>query len=40
MSLVAVLLYFAVVLVGYGTAVALLLCPWLAKGLRCRLPFI
>lgn len=40
MSLLAALLYFAVVLVGYSTAVALLLCPWLVKGPRRRLSFL
>lgn len=36
----AVLMYFAAVISGYAAAVALLLCPWLAKGLRRRLPRI
>ena len=36
----AVLMYFAAVISGYAAAMALLLCPWLAKGLRHRLPRI
>lgn len=34
------LLFLAAVAACYAAAVALLLCPWLAKGLRYRLPFI
>lgn len=40
MSLLATFLYFAAVISGYAAAMALLLCPWLAKGLRRRLPRI
>lgn len=40
MSLLATLLYFAAVISGYAAGMALLLCPWLAKGLRRRLPRI
>lgn len=36
----AVLVYFAAVISVYAAAMALLLCPWLAKGLRHRLPRI
>ena len=36
MSLLATFLYFAAVISGYAVAMALLLCPWLAKGLRSR----
>lgn len=32
MFLFAVLMYFAAVISGYAAAMALLLCPWLAKG--------
>ena len=32
MSLLATFLYFAAVISGYAAAMALLLCPWLAKG--------
>lgn len=35
----AVLMYFAAVISGYAAAVALLLCPWLVRELRCRLDF-
>lgn len=40
MSLLATFLYFAAVISGHAAAMALLLCPWLAKGLRRRLPRI
>lgn len=40
MSLLATFLYFAAVISGYAAAMTLLLCPWLAKGLRRRLPRI
>lgn len=33
------LLFLAAVTTCYAVAIALLLCPWLAKGPRCRLSF-
>ena len=40
MSLLGLLLFLAAVITCYAAAVALLFCPWLAKALRCRLPFV
>lgn len=40
MSLLGLVLYLAAVITCYAAAIALLLCPWLAKGLRCRLDFL
>ena len=40
MSLLATFLYFAAFSSGYAGAMALLLCAWLAMGLRRRLPRI
>ena len=37
MSLLGLLLFLAAVITCYAAAIALLLCPWLVKGLRCRL---
>lgn len=36
MSLLGLLLFLAVVITCYTAAIALLLCPWLVKGPRCR----
>lgn len=36
MSLLGLLLFLAAVIACYAAAIALLLCPWLVKGLRCR----
>lgn len=40
MSLLGLLLFLAAVIACYAAATALLLCPWLVKGLRCRLDFL
>lgn len=37
MSLLWLLLFLVAVIACYAAAIALLLCPWLVKGLRCRL---
>lgn len=33
------LMYFAAIILGYAAATTLLLCPWLARAARHRLPF-
>lgn len=40
MSLIGLLLFLAAVIACYAAAIALLLCPWLVRGLRCRLDFL
>lgn len=37
MSLLGLLLFLSAVITCYAAAIALLLCPWLVKGLRSRL---
>lgn len=37
MSPLGLLLFLAAVIAFYAAAIALLLCPWLVKRLRCRL---
>ena len=40
MSLLDLFLFLAAVTTFYAATVALLFCPWLAKELRCRLPYV
>lgn len=37
MSLLGLVLFLSAVITCYAAAIALLLCPWLVKGLRCSL---